>query len=80
MPTYEYRCASCDRTIEAFQKMSDEPLAECPRCGGELRRLIGKGAGVIIKGGSTPEGGGECNRETPCCGRDQRCDKPPCGS
>ena len=30
--------------------MTAEPLAECKRCGGRLKRLIGAGAGVIFKG------------------------------
>ncbi|MFH1857982.1 MAG: FmdB family zinc ribbon protein [Candidatus Omnitrophota bacterium] len=50
MPTYEYRCESCQKTHEAFQKMTDPPLEKCPACGGKLKRLIGKGAGIIFKG------------------------------
>jgi predicted nucleic acid-binding Zn ribbon protein len=30
--------------------MSADPLRECPQCGGEVRRLIGGGMGVIFKG------------------------------
>jgi predicted nucleic acid-binding Zn ribbon protein len=30
--------------------MSEAPLSVCPKCGGELRRLINGGAGVIFKG------------------------------
>jgi len=30
--------------------MKDEPLKKCPKCGGELRRLIGTGAGILFKG------------------------------
>ena len=50
MPTYEYKCLDCERRFEAFQNMSDEPLAECEACGGRLKRLIGTGAGIIFKG------------------------------
>ncbi len=32
MPIYEYRCSSCGHELEALQKMSDEPLSDCPRC------------------------------------------------
>jgi putative FmdB family regulatory protein len=52
MPIYEYACKSCKHTLDALQKMSDDPLVECPECGKpELRRLISaprfrlKGAG-----------------------------------
>ncbi len=50
MPTYDYECTKCGHTFEAFQRMSDKPLARCPQCGGGLRRLIGSGLGVIFKG------------------------------
>ena len=50
MPTYEYKCLSCGYRFEAFQKMTDEPIKVCPECGGEVKRLIGTGAGLIFKG------------------------------
>ena len=50
MPTYEYECKSCSHGFEAFQSMSEPPIKECPKCGGEVRRLIFGGAGVIFKG------------------------------
>jgi putative FmdB family regulatory protein len=50
MPTYEYECLNCKYRFEKFQTMTEEPLRVCPRCGGELRRLIGTGAGIIFKG------------------------------
>ena len=33
MPIYEYACKVCDHTLDALQKMSDDPLLECPECG-----------------------------------------------
>ncbi len=50
MPTYEYECKKCDFKFDKFQNMSDKPLSKCPECGGRVRRLIGKGAGIIFKG------------------------------
>ena len=50
MPTYEYKCKSCGHIFEAFQSVSEEPLHECPRCGGELFRVIHGGTGLIFKG------------------------------
>jgi putative FmdB family regulatory protein len=50
MPTYDYQCSSCDHSFEHFQTMSSDPLAECPCCGGKLRRLIGPGGALIFKG------------------------------
>jgi predicted nucleic acid-binding Zn ribbon protein len=30
--------------------MKDDPLKNCPECGGEIKRLIGTGLGPIFKG------------------------------
>jgi putative FmdB family regulatory protein len=50
MPTYEYKCLDCGERSEAFQSMKDEPLTTCETCGGKLKRLIGAGAGFLLKG------------------------------
>ncbi len=74
MPTYEYECKKCGHTFERFQAMSDDLVAECPECGGKVKRLIAAGAGIISKGAAGPS----CGLEKPCCGRESRCDKGPC--
>ena len=52
MPTYEYACSDCGHEMEAFQRMSDDPLELCPSCNtASLKRKIGLGAGIIFKGG-----------------------------
>jgi len=50
MPTYEYRCKSCDFEFEEFQSIVAEPLAVCPRCGGAVYRMISGGVGLIFRG------------------------------
>jgi putative FmdB family regulatory protein len=50
MPTYEYRCTSCGHEFEKFQRMSDEPRAECPECSAEAQRRLSGGAGFLFKG------------------------------
>jgi putative FmdB family regulatory protein len=51
MPIYEYQCKSCGHELEAIQKISDDPLKECPACGDlELTKLI-SAAGFRLKGG-----------------------------
>jgi len=58
MPTYEYSCQKCGQNFEAFQSMRDEPFRECPKelCRlpkwghGKVKRLLGKGAGIILQG------------------------------
>jgi len=44
MPVYVYRakadgCERCRAGFEALQQMADEPLARCPDCGAEVRRV-----------------------------------------
>ena len=50
MPTYEYRCKMCGHQFEAFQRISDEPLKKCPKCGKPVERMISAGMGIIFKG------------------------------
>ncbi len=40
MPTYEYRCVSCEHQFERFQRMSDDPVKECEVCGAPVKRLL----------------------------------------
>ena len=49
MPTYGYRCDKCGHEFDVWQRMSDEPGAACPACGGEGRRLFFP-AGIVFKG------------------------------
>ena len=51
MPIYEYQCKACGHEMEAFQRLSDDPLKECPACGDlELTKLV-SAAGFRLKGG-----------------------------
>jgi putative FmdB family regulatory protein len=49
MPTYEYRCKDCGDELEAVQGFHDDPLTECPSCGGPLRKKFGS-VGISFKG------------------------------
>jgi putative FmdB family regulatory protein len=50
VPNYDYECAHCGYKFEAFQKITDKPLNECPKCSKKVKRLIGCGSGIIFKG------------------------------
>jgi putative FmdB family regulatory protein len=86
MPTYDYECEASGRRFERFQAMSEEPLKQCPECGGSVRRLIGSGGAVLFKGsgfhatdyGRGAESATRCGRGQTCCGRDTPCERPPC--
>ncbi|MCJ7814567.1 MAG: zinc ribbon domain-containing protein [Xanthomonadales bacterium] len=50
MPIYEYQCQSCGFDLEKLQRINDEPLLECPKCGKpELVRLV-SASGFRLKG------------------------------
>lgn len=76
MPTYQYACRSCGHRFEAVQSMTDEPLATCPECGGELRKVYAppaiafRGSGFYAtdhgkRAAKKEEGGGTATKETP---------------
>lgn len=51
MPIYEYRCASCGHDFERMQKMGEDPIRTCPKCGvDEVKKLI-SAAGFALQGG-----------------------------
>ena len=50
MPIYEYQCTKCEHKMEALQKMSENPLLNCPACGKPgLSKLI-SAASFRLKG------------------------------
>lgn len=49
MPTYGYRCGTCGHQFEIVQRISEEPLKECPKCQGKLTKVLYP-TGVIFKG------------------------------
>jgi putative FmdB family regulatory protein len=49
MPTYEYACKACGEHLEVVQSFMDEPLTECPNCGGVLRKVFSP-IGIAFKG------------------------------
>ena len=51
MPIYEYQCQSCGKALEALQKISDEPLLDCPECGQASLKKKVSAAAFRLKGG-----------------------------
>ena len=49
MPIYEYACSRCHHKFEKKQKFDDEPLATCPKCQGQAKRVFHP-TPVIFKG------------------------------
>jgi len=50
MPTYDYDCDTCGQSFEIFQSITAPPVETCPQCGGNVKRRINGGAGLIFKG------------------------------
>lgn len=50
--TYTYECRDCGHKWEAEQRISAEPLKECPVCKKDrAKRLISGPGGFVLKGG-----------------------------
>ena len=63
MPTYVYECDFCEHRFEERQGFHDDPLTDCPKCEGDVRRvfmpapIIFKGSGFYVTD-SRPAGSG----------------------
>ncbi len=73
MPIYEYRCSQCGEVSEIFhKKVQPDENVVCLHCGSKkLEKLVSAPARVIMG----TSGGG-----TTCCGREERCETPPCST
>ena len=40
MPLYEYQCVQCAERVEIIQRLSDPPYSHCPKCGGDMKKLM----------------------------------------
>jgi putative FmdB family regulatory protein len=51
VPTYQYACKepACGHRFEAVQSFSDDPIAICPVCEGQVRKVF-SAVGVVFKG------------------------------
>jgi putative FmdB family regulatory protein len=50
MPIYAYKCDSCGHAKDVLQKMSDDPLTQCPSCGAPTFNKQLTAAGFQLKG------------------------------
>lgn len=49
MPIYTYQCDECGVRFDTRQKFSDDPIAECPECGGHTHR-VPQAVGIVFRG------------------------------
>lgn len=88
MPLYEYRCLSCGKKFEWLQSFNDPPLATCPDCGQEVKKLISspafqfKGTGWYVtdyagkKGAGGESGGGGADAKAESSDKSEKSEKP----
>jgi len=50
MPIYAYKCGSCGHAKDVLQKISDDPLTDCPACGKPSFSKQLTAAGFQLKG------------------------------
>lgn len=69
MPVYEYECEECQKVFEIQQRMSDDPLKNCPECDGPVKKLMSmssfqlKGGGWYADGYSSSNGSKAAKKE-----------------
>jgi putative FmdB family regulatory protein len=51
MPTYDYGCDACGNQWELEQRISEDPVKKCPKCGELKARRMITGGTFILKGG-----------------------------
>jgi len=73
MPIYEYKCRSCGQVSEVLTHGSANlKQVLCLNCGSDdVQKILS--VPNLVKEKTTSPG-------TTCCGRAERCDKPPCSS
>ncbi|MBW2091489.1 MAG: zinc ribbon domain-containing protein [Deltaproteobacteria bacterium] len=73
MPIYEYQCKTCGNVSEFLVSPGEDFAVACSNCGGQDMEKIMSVASFL----------GDTSERMPgqtCCGRDERCDRPPCST
>jgi putative FmdB family regulatory protein len=73
MPIFEYHCKACGSVSEFLIGVGHEQPISCKQCGSlEMERIL-----------STPfflASAAKNKQGHTCCGREERCERPPCSS
>jgi len=71
MPIYEYRCKECGVVSEFLINIDKDDAISCKICGSlEMERVMSPASFKVRSVGHAPG--------KTCCGREERCDTPPC--
>lgn len=83
MPIYEYECSECEKVFEVQQRISDDPLENCPDCQGAVKKLVSVSSFQLKGGGWYADGYSGASNDN---GKNKPADKketpaaPPCQS
>jgi putative FmdB family regulatory protein len=74
LPIYEYKCQDCGKTTEFLVGVGKDAVKVlCSHCGSRnVHKMVSQS--FVARSGSIV---GSQHGKT-CCGRDERCSKPPC--
>lgn len=50
MPTYDYACDACGKSFELEQRITEDPIKKCPKCGKLKARRMISGGNFMLKG------------------------------
>jgi len=72
MPIYEYRCNKCGKISEILIGVSSgSEMLDCKYCGSnDLIKILSVSSFTVTDSGRVPG--------ATCCGREERCNTPPC--
>ena len=71
MPIYEYRCQKCGAVSEYLVGVGSDGPIECKACGSpQVSKILSAGSFTLQ---SSQHAAGRT-----CCGRQERCERPPC--
>ena len=73
MPIYEYKCLECGKISEYFISANLKEKVVCKHCGSENVKKVFSPVTVLNSEASTNRRKGKT-----CCGREERCNTPPC--
>ena len=74
MPIYEYKCKECGQVSEIMEGVgSHSDDHKCKNCGSDNLVKILSYSSISMGGRTRPRG-------LTCCGREERCEKPPCST
>jgi len=73
MPIYDYKCQKCGKISEIFQRKTNDKKTSCPDCDSPDMEKMFSAPGLVKMADSSISG-------ATCCGREERCDTPPCST